>query len=56
MAWTGDAIEIIDLVKRYGRTTAIDGLTTYLRSGEERTFGPYFSATTVGRLVAETEP
>jgi hypothetical protein len=33
--------------------TEIDGLTTYLRIDEgQRSFGPYFSATTVGRLVA----
>jgi hypothetical protein len=32
--------------------TAIDGLNSYLLSGEKaRTFGPYFSAETVGRLV-----
>ena len=31
----------------------IDGMTTYLRTDEKAlTFGPYFSATTVGRLVA----
>jgi hypothetical protein len=31
----------------------IDGINTYLRTGEkQRTFGPYFSASTVGRLVA----
>ena len=31
----------------------IDGITTYLRSDEKAiSFGPYFSATTVGRLVA----
>jgi hypothetical protein len=31
----------------------IDGITTYLRTDEKTiTFGPYFSATTVGRLVA----
>jgi hypothetical protein len=31
----------------------IDGMTTYLRTDEKTiTFGPYFSATTVGRLVA----
>jgi hypothetical protein len=32
--------------------TEIDGITTYLRSGENRSFGPYFAAGTVGRLVA----
>jgi hypothetical protein len=32
--------------------TEIDGITTYVRAGEKRSFGPYFSATTVGRLVA----
>jgi hypothetical protein len=33
--------------------TEIDGLTTYLRIDEkQRSFGPYFSVTTVGRLVA----
>jgi hypothetical protein len=32
--------------------TEIDGITTYLRAGEKRSFGPYFSASTVGRLVA----
>jgi hypothetical protein len=33
--------------------TEINGLTTYLRTDEKSlTFGPYFSATTVGRLVA----
>ena len=32
---------------------AIDGITTYLRTDEKAlSFGPYFSATTVGRLVA----
>jgi hypothetical protein len=32
---------------------AIDGITTYLRTDERAlSFGPYFSATTVGRLVA----
>jgi hypothetical protein len=31
----------------------IDGLTTYTEvNGKQRTFGPYFSAATVGRLVA----
>jgi hypothetical protein len=32
--------------------TEIDGITTYLRAGENRSFGPYFAASTVGRLVA----
>ena len=32
--------------------TEIDGITTYLRAGEKRSFGPYFAASTVGRLVA----
>jgi hypothetical protein len=32
--------------------TEIDGITTYVRAGEKRSFGPYFSATTVSRLVA----
>jgi hypothetical protein len=33
--------------------TAIDGITTYLRTDEKSlSFGPYFSAVTVGRLVA----
>jgi hypothetical protein len=32
---------------------AIDGITTYLRTDEKAlSFGPYFSATTVGRVVA----
>ena len=32
---------------------AIDGITTYLRTDERAlSFGPYFSATTVGRVVA----
>jgi hypothetical protein len=32
---------------------AIDGMTTYLRKGETAlSFGPYFSASTIGRLVA----
>jgi hypothetical protein len=31
----------------------IDGITTYLRTDEKAlSFGPYFSASTVGRLVA----
>ena len=31
----------------------IDGLTSYVQGGENpRTFSPYFSAATVGRLIA----
>jgi hypothetical protein len=30
----------------------IDGLNSYIDEEEQRTFGPYFSASTVGRLVA----
>lgn len=33
--------------------TEIDGITTYLRKGDTKlSFGPYFAASTVGRLVA----
>jgi hypothetical protein len=31
--------------------TEIDGITTYLRAGETRSFGPYFALSTVGRLI-----
>jgi hypothetical protein len=35
-----------------GEGTQIDGLSTYLHRGDRsRTYGPYFSAETVGRLV-----